>query len=225
MQIEKLVVSEENQRFSHFKAVYGCSNEKVIFFTREEKPWMQGEKTFWSFGEEVLFEGTKSNLTKEESAEIAEFLHFLEVFEAYEYTLNTRANFDLIVEGMIAIPSDEGYSDYDYTTEVTLSSQRSQWGSESMVEIECYFAGHITTGGGNQILNPLYMEEKEKYRIKMELRATEESMKNRINTPLKHKVVIDSKNHIAVAWFVLVVLPLYYMKATIAGKRPAWFNE
>ncbi len=225
---KKVVISKKSQeigRYVNYKIQIG--SDDPIFVSKDAA--RQGR---WSFDTKSFFKGGSSPLDQDELEIILQFVKFLIVFQAYEYTLGTRRNFLLSVETTGVEKASDGYHDFDYRKEVKLESVNSNWGSRSAMSIYAQFDGHVTNEGGNQLLERYYSAPIPF--INMTLQATEESMIRRLGEPIgqmeifnprpreKEYIenfgtaeVIDGNNPLATAWFVLKILPTYYMLANM----------
>ena len=173
-----------------------------------------GSEYRWFFGRKKDFTpGKDAPVTDKEQDEILQFIKFLLVFRAYEYTLSTRRNFVLRMEEIQREKGVEGYADFDYRKEVQLCSVDSLFGSQSNLCLACQFVGHVTNEGGNTLLKTEgYLEAIPFFHMTLE--ATPESMKKRLGRVIDPEV-IDGNYGLATLWFVHNILPTYYMLATI----------
>lgn len=206
---------QEESFFLNFKIQIG----REAMYVSSKTFWFgEQEVTRWLLDTKKFFKGDLAKVTKEEERTIKDFVHFLLVFKEYEYTLSKRRNFNLSIDTLERCTAKEAweedgpcpFGDEDYRKEVQLSSVDSQWQSESNLHLTCQFVGHVTNEEGNKPLEAYYLNPINFFHCT--LGATPESMKRRLGQVVD-PVIIDGNNDLAVTWFVLKILPTYYMLA------------
>jgi len=202
------IEKKSNHEYFNFKVTLG---REAFFFSKDNA---LGSNL--SFGDKKYFLGEESPVTETETMEIREFAEFLIVFRAYEYTLSSRRDFSLGLETTETLTAKDAwkdseetcyYNDFDYRKEVKLSSVDSLWGSQSNMHIFCQFVGHVTNEGGNQILEPYYLERNNYLYLGVE--ANSESLQKRLG--VKELKPFDTNSQLVIMWFLYEILPTYFM--------------